>query len=147
MVTAYNVELQAPLRSDAYLSAPTALALIALSTTLLGFNTYLATNPLESVLTQTNLTKSFVGIVLLPLFTNDLEPIMAGYHNDLNLCLQATVGKCVQTTLFVIPVVVVIGWGMDVGEMTLSFNGFDVAALLASAIYITLLTKQGKGNR
>lgn len=128
------------------LGVTSAIAVIALSTTFIGFNTYFAANSLEGLLNQTGLTTSFVGIVLLPLFTNDLEPIMAGYHGDLDLCLQATVGKCIQTTLFVIPVVVIIGWGMGVDEMTLVFNGFDVAALLSSAIYIAFLTNNGKSN-
>lgn len=133
-------------QNNSQLGVATAIAVITLSTTLVGFNTYFATNSLEGLLNQTGLTISFVGIVLLPLFTNDLEPIMAGYYGDLDLCLQATVGKCIQTTLFVIPVIVIIGWGMDVDEMTLSFNGFDVAALLSSAIYIAFLTNNGKTN-
>ncbi|PSN61325.1 hypothetical protein BS50DRAFT_578687, partial [Corynespora cassiicola Philippines] len=128
------------------LGVASAIAVIALSTTLIGFNTYFATNSLEGLLNQTGLTTSFVGIVLLPLFTNDLEPIMAGYHGNMDMCLQATVGKCIQTTLFVIPAVVVIGWGMGIDEMTLSFNGFDVAALLSSAIYIAFMTNTGKSN-
>jgi Ca2+:H+ antiporter len=84
-------------RNDSQLGVPTAIAVITLSTTLVGFTTYFAANSLETLLTQTGLTTSFVGIVLLPLFTNDLEPIMARYHGELDLCLQATVGKCIQT--------------------------------------------------
>jgi Ca2+:H+ antiporter len=121
-----------------------AIAVIAVSTTFIGFNTYFATNSLEDLLGSTGLTTSFVGIVLLPLFTNDLEPIMAALHSDMELCLQATVGKCLQSTLFVIPVVVMIAWGMGIDEMTLSFNGFDVTALFASALYIAFLTNNGK---
>jgi Ca2+:H+ antiporter len=128
------------------LGVPSAICIIALSTTLIGFNTYFCTNSLESLLNQTGLTTSFVGIVLLPLLTNDLEPIMAGYRGDMDLCLQATVGKCIQTTLFVIPVVVLIGWGMGIDEMTLNFSGFDVAALFSSALYIAFLTNNGKSN-
>jgi Ca2+:H+ antiporter len=133
-------------QNNSQLGVASAIAVIFLSATLVGFNTYFAANSLEGLLNQTGLTTSFVGIVLLPLFTNDLEPIMAGYHGDLDLCLQATVGKCIQTTLFVIPVVVIIGWGMGIYEMTLSFNGFDVAALLSSSIYIAFLTSNGKSN-
>jgi Ca2+:H+ antiporter len=48
-----------------------------------------------------------------------------------------------ETTLFVIPLVVVVGWGMGVDETTLGFNGFDVAALLAEAIYIFCVFDEG----
>jgi Ca2+:H+ antiporter len=121
-----------------------AVAVITISTTLVGFNTYLATNSLKGLLNETKLTRSFVGIALLPLFTSDLEPIMAAVHDDMDLCLQATVGKCIQTTLFVIPVVVIIGWGMGIDEMKLSFDGVDVAALFSSALYIVFLTNYGQ---
>jgi Ca2+:H+ antiporter len=129
---------------DGKMLVASAVAIIAVSTTFIGLNTYFATNSLEALLNSTGLTTSFVGVALLPLFTNDLEPIMAALHNDMGLCLQATVGKCLQSTLFVIPVVVMIGWGMGIDEMTLSFNGFDVTALFASALYIAFLTNNGK---
>lgn len=128
------------------LEAVTAITIVTLSTTLVGLNTYFAANSLDGLLNQTGLTISFVGIVLLPLLTNDLEPIMAGYHGNLDLCLRVTVGKCIQTIVFVVSVIVIIGWGMDVDEMTPSFNGFDVTALLSSAVYIAFHINNGKSN-
>jgi Ca2+:H+ antiporter len=133
-------------RDNEVLETSSAIAVIAASTVFVGFNTYFAVNSLEGLLNTTNLTTSFVGIVLLPIFTNDPEPIQAAYKGDMDLCLQTTVGKCIQTTMFVIPLVVIIGWGMKIDEMTLFFNGFDVTALFASALYITFLTNNGKSN-
>ncbi|KAF2266640.1 hypothetical protein CC78DRAFT_614821 [Lojkania enalia] len=133
-------------RRKKQLRVGSAIAIIAVSTTFVGFNTYFAVNSLEGLLNQTDLTASFVSIVLLPLFTNDLEPIMAAYRGGMDLCLQVTVGKCIQNTLFVIPVVVIIGWGRGIDEMMLNFNGFDVAALFSSALYIAFLTNDGKSD-
>lgn len=123
-----------------------AMVVMVLSSTLIGFNTYFAVDSLEGLLNTTSLTTSFVGIVLLPLFTNDLEPIQSAYEGDMDLCLQTTVGKCIQATMFLIPLVVIIGWGMNIDEMTLEFDGFDVTALFASTLYITFLTNNGKSN-
>jgi Ca2+:H+ antiporter len=133
-------------RNKKTLGTSSSIAVIAVSTVFVGFNTFFAVNSLEGLLDTTNLTIGFVGIVLLPLFTNDLEPIQAAYTGDMDLCLQATVGKCIQTTMFVIPLVVIIGWGMKIDEMTLYFNGFDVTALFASTLYIAFLTNNGKSN-
>jgi Ca2+:H+ antiporter len=105
-------------RDNEILGTSSAVAVIAASTVFVGFNTYFAVNSLEGLLDTTNL----------------------------DLCLQTTVGKCIQTTMFVIPLVVIIGWGMKIDEMTLFFNGFDVTALFASALYITFLTNNGKSN-
>ena len=123
-----------------------AFAITSVTTTLIGFHTYFATNNLEEPMNSTGLTKSFVGVVLIPLFTNDPEPIMSGWRNDMDTCLQATIGKCIQTVLFVIPIVVLIGWGMGIDEMSLEFDGFEVAALFASVLYINFLTGNGKSN-
>lgn len=114
-----------------------------LATTLIGFNTLFATDSLDGLMSTTSLTRSFVGIVLLPLMTNDLTPIEAAYNDKMDICLQITVGKCVQTALFVTPVIVIIGWGMGIDEMTLSFDGFEVAALLASVLYINFMIANG----
>lgn len=140
----YEEELQEA--DDEELKVSSAILVMVISATFIGFNTYFAVNSLEGLLNTTNLTTSFVGIVLLPLFTNDLEPIQAAYKGDMDLCLQTTVGKCIQNTMFVIPLVVIIGWGMRIDEMTLYFNGFDVTALFASTLYITFLTNNGKSN-
>ncbi|KAF2846487.1 hypothetical protein T440DRAFT_226269 [Plenodomus tracheiphilus IPT5] len=124
----------------------TAIILVLVSTVFIGLNTYFAVNSLEGLWNTTGLTTSFVGIVLLPLFTNDLEPLQAAYRGDMDLCLQNTVGKCIQTTLFVIPLVVMNGWGMGIDEMTLQFDGFDITALFASTLYIAFLTNNGSSN-
>jgi Ca2+:H+ antiporter len=87
-------------RDNEILGTSSAVAVIAASTVFVGFNTYFAVNSLEGLLDTTNLTTSFVGIVLLPLFTNDPEPVQAAYKGDMDLCLQTTVGKCIQTTMF-----------------------------------------------
>ncbi|KAF2419591.1 hypothetical protein EJ08DRAFT_598909 [Tothia fuscella] len=111
-----------------------ATAIIGVATTMLGFNTFSATNSLEDFMVATGLTKSFVGIILLPLMTNDLAAVDAGLKRNMNLCLQVTIGKCVQTAFFVTPIIVIIGWGMKIDNMTLNFDGFDVAALFASVL-------------
>lgn len=132
--------------SHPQLQISSAIAVMVLAGIFIGFNTYFAVDSLEGLLNTTSLTTSFVGIVLLPLFTNDPEPIESAYNGDMDLCLQTTVGKCIQTTMFVIPLVVIIAWGMNIDEMTLQFNGFDVTALFASSLYITFLTNNGRSN-
>jgi Ca2+:H+ antiporter len=86
-----------------------AIAMITVATTLIGFNTLFATDSLDGMMSTTSLTRTFVGIVLLPLMYNDLAPIEAAYNDKMDICLQITVGKCVQTALFVTPAIVIIG--------------------------------------
>ena len=122
------------------------ITVIAVSTTLIGFHSLFATDNIEALMHQTGMTKTFIGIVLLPLLTNDSEPIKAAARNQFDICILLTAGKCVQTTFLIIPMIVILGWIMQVDNMTLSFDGFEVATLFASVIYINVLTSNGKSN-
>ncbi|KAF7162565.1 hypothetical protein CNMCM5623_007811 [Aspergillus felis] len=122
------------------------LTVMALSATLIGFHGLFATDTLEALMRQTGMTETFVGIFLLPLLTNDSEPVKAAARGEMDICLLSTVGKCVQTTFLIIPVIVILGWIMQVDNMTLSFDGFEIATLFASVIYINVLISNGKSN-
>lgn len=112
----------------------------------MGFHTTFATDSLQSLMDHTGMTKTFVGIVVLPLLTNDLEPIKAAWTNKMDLLVAVTIGKCLQTALFVIPVMVLIAWAMGMDGMSLSFDGFEVATLLALVLYIDFMILDGRTN-
>lgn len=81
---------------------------------------------------QANLSRTFVGMVILPLLSNDLGPIKAAWENHIDRFIAATVGKCVQTALLVTPLVIFIAWGMGVKDVSLYFDEFEVATLFAT---------------
>ena len=120
------------------------LCLVA-CTTLLAFNTTFATDSLDGLIESTGLSKTFIGIVLLPLLSNDLAVLKPAINDQMDLCVLLTVGKCVQTSLFVIPFTVLVGWIIGV-DLALSFDGFEVAALFASVLYIVSIISGGKSN-
>lgn len=124
----------------------TVIILTLFSTSLVGFHTSFTTDSLQGLMNRTGLTTSFVGLILLPLLTNDMEPIHAAVGNKIDLCIALTIGKCLQTALLVIPAMVLLGWIMGIEEMTLSFDGFEIAALLASVLYIDFTILDGRSN-
>ena len=117
------------------LSVSTSLLCLALCTTLIAFNTLFATNSLDGLFQQTGMSRTFVGIVLLPLLSNDATVIVPAIKDKMDQVIILTIGECLQTILVVTPLLILLGWIMG-REMSLSFNAFEVVALFASVLYI-----------
>lgn len=119
---------------------------LGIASALIGFHTTFATDNLSSITGEGKLSPTFLGVVIFPLLSNDIGPIKAAWDNRMDRCLSSTVGKCVQMSLLVTPLVIFIGWGMGVDDMTLSFDGFEVISLFGSILYVNLLLMNGKSN-
>lgn len=121
-----------------------ALATIIISTTILAFHTEFATNSIQGILANDTVSEKFIGIVILPLLSNDLSTIACGWKDKLDLSLALSVHRAMQTALLVAPLVVLIGWGMSIDRMTLDFDGFSAASLFASIIILTYIISEGR---
>lgn len=124
----------------------TAMGTIVISTVLIAFNTQFATESINGLLDQAGLTPTFVGLIILPLLSNDPTTLVDAYKDKMDLSLELTIGKCMQTALMVVPLVVIIGWGMGVEGMTLQFNGFEVASLFASILIVNHIVQDGQST-
>lgn len=51
-----------------------------------------------------------------------------------------------QTSLLVVPIIVILAWCMGIDDMTLEFSGSIVAALFASIIIVTYVVQEGRSN-
>ena len=128
------------------LTAWTAIGTIVISTVLIAFNTQFATESINGLLDQAGLTPTFVGLVILPLLSDDPTTLIVAYKDKMDLSLELTMGKCMQTALMVVPLVVLIGWGMGVEDMTLQFNGYEVASLFASTLIVNHIVQDGQST-
>lgn len=126
-------------------SLPTSVICLVLCTTLIAFNTLFATNSLDGLFQQTGISRTFVGIVLLPLLSNDATVIVPAVKDAMDQVLLLTVGKCLQTILVVTPLLILLGWIMG-KDMNLSFDPFEVVALFASVLYINSIISIGKST-
>ncbi len=128
------------------LNAWVAIAVIIVSTVLIAFNTQFATDSINVLLKQGGVSNTFVGLVILPLLSNDPTTIINACKDKMDLSLASTIGKCMQTALMVIPLVVIIAWTMGVDDMTLYFQGFEVVALFASILIVNYIVQNGKST-
>ena len=88
-----------------------------------------------------DLTQTFVGFVILPLLSNDPTSIANAVKDKMDFCIALTLERCMQTALLLVPLVVIVAWGMGVEEMTLEFDGFSVAATFVSIIIVTYVVQ------
>ena len=129
------------------LSLTTAIFLLATSTTLLTFAVDFAVNSIDILSQEAQISKDFIGLVLLPLLNNvDPGPILFAVKDNITVTVGITVGKCLQTALLVTPLMVIIGWCMGVDSMTLYFDGFEVASLFSSVILLNYLIIDAKST-
>ncbi|KAL7516708.1 hypothetical protein ACHAWX_001697 [Stephanocyclus meneghinianus] len=95
-----------------------------------------------------HLGRSFVGVIIIPVVGNAVEHISAvsvAYKNKMDLALGVALGSSVQIALFVLPLVVVIGWFTG-KEMTLKFPAFEVYLYLISVVLVSLCLSNQRSN-
>ncbi len=124
---------------DPFMSRTTSIATLAIGTTVLAFNTYFLTESIGGVIQNAGVTQSFIGIVLLPILSNDLVAIQSGMLDRMDVAILAALGKGCQTILMVIPCLILISWPMGIDDMNFVFDGFQLSMLFV-AFYLVLST-------
>ncbi|KAJ7460022.1 calcium proton exchanger [Mycena galericulata] len=94
------------------------------------------------------ITKEFVGIILLPIVGNAAEHVSAvtgAVKDKVTMSIGVAVGSSIQIGLFVIPLAVLIGWGMG-KPMTLFFDPYEAACLLLAVLTVNYCIQDSKSN-
>jgi len=103
---------------------------------------------IDSLVQKTGMSKTFIGLVLIPIVGNAAEHVTAvvvAYKDKMDLAIGVAIGSSLQIALFVTPFLVVLGWVMNI-EMTLHFQLFETVAFFISGLVVTLLIQDGKSN-
>lgn len=97
---------------------------------------------------SSDISKTFVGIILLPIVGNAVEHITAvsvAMKDKMDLSMGVAVGSCTQISLFVVPVTVLFGWATG-KPMTLNFPHFEISLYILSIFTVSICTLDGKSN-
>lgn len=96
----------------------------------------------DPLVTSLNISRMFVGLVLLPIVRNAAEhttAITAAYKNEMDLGLSIAVGSSLQISLLVIPFTVKLGWCLGSDDMTLYFTPFPFISLWISVLLVIVV--------
>jgi Ca2+:H+ antiporter len=124
----------------------TVFAVLVLGTTILAFNTQFMIDSIQGLTERANVPRDFIGMVLLPILSNDAMAIQCAGKDQMDLVIQSALGKSIQTALVVAPILVLIGWFIGIDDMNLLFDGFQVVALFVSVLLAQHCILDGKSN-
>jgi Ca2+:H+ antiporter len=92
-----------------------------------------------------HITKTFVAAVLIPIASNAPECvsiILASRHGNIDFAIGVIVSSILQVALFVIPVLVALGWIIQ-QPMTLYFEIFQTTILFFAVLVVNRLLQNG----
>ncbi|KAI8980097.1 Sodium/calcium exchanger protein-domain-containing protein [Trametes punicea] len=94
------------------------------------------------------ISKEWIGLILLPTVSSIAECVTAinvSVKDQLTLSISVAVGSTIQTALFVIPSMVVLGWILD-KPLALLFDPFESVVLYISVQTMGYVVADGKSN-
>jgi Ca2+:H+ antiporter len=103
---------------------------------------------IDSIVQTAHISKTFIGLVLLPIVGNAAEHVTAvivAYKGKMDLAINVAIGSSLQIALFVTPFLVMLGWIMG-QPMTLHFQGFETVVFFLSVLVVNYLIQDGKSN-
>jgi len=125
-----------------------ALAVLAVAVVLIAFLSEILVGAVEPLIQAQGLSELFVGVIIVPIIGNAAEHLVAvemALKNRMELSIGIAVGSSLQIALFVAPVLVFIAllFGQ---QLTLVFNQFEIAALIAAVLITALIALDGESN-
>lgn len=130
------------------LSLSTVLALFVIVTFIAALSAEYLVDSIKGMAESSGLSKTFIGLILLPIIGNAAEfttAINASARNKMSFAITIAAGSSMQIALFLTPFLVILGWiiGQD---LTLYFQPFETAVLFISVIITNYLILDGKSN-
>jgi Ca2+:H+ antiporter len=105
-------------------------------------------NSIDAIVESAHISKTFIGLVLLPIVGNAAEHVTAvivAYKGKMDLAINVAIGSSMQIALFVTPFLVILGWIMG-QNMTLHFQTFETVVFFLSVLVVNYLIQDGKSN-
>ncbi|OWT40707.1 calcium/proton exchanger [Cryptococcus neoformans Bt1] len=125
-----------------------ALGMLLLMTALAGVTAEWLVDSIDGLTATGNVSREFVGLILLPVIGNSVEHITAvtvSVKDKLNLSMSIAVGSSIQVSLCLLPILVLIGWAIG-QPMLLFFDTFETMALVISVLLVNFAISDGRTN-
>ncbi|PHH65849.1 hypothetical protein CDD81_1218 [Ophiocordyceps australis] len=126
-----------------------ALGTLTISTVIIALCAEYMVDSIDAVTRNGALSIEFVGLILLPIVGNAAEhatAVTVAIKDKMDLAIGVAIGSSMQVSLFLIPLLVVIGWGMGKDEMNLSFDSFQMAVMFVAVLLTNYLIGDGKSH-
>ncbi len=126
-----------------------AFAQMTIVTVVIAFCAEAMVSGIEAITESGAISEEFVGLILLPIVGNACEhatAVTVAIKDKMDLAIGVAIGSSMQVALFLIPLLVIIGWGMGNEYMNLAFDDFQVVVLFVSVLLVNYLISDGKSH-
>lgn len=109
------------------LNVPTATAVLIASTALAYITAENLVASLNGMVEHTTVSKEWLTLIVIPIISNAAEhatAVVVARKGKFDLAMSVAVGSCIQIALFVIPLLIMVAWGMG-KPLTLLFDPIE----------------------
>ncbi|KAJ2988587.1 hypothetical protein NUW58_g3890 [Xylaria curta] len=124
-----------------------ALASLTISTVIIALCAEGLVSGIEPI--SSAVSEEFIGLILVPIVGNACEhatAVTVAIKDKMDLAIGVAIGSSMQVALFLIPLLVIIGWGIGNNEMTLAFDTFQIVTLFVAVLLVNYLIGDGKSH-
>ena len=125
-----------------------AVTLLVVSTIFVSWMAEILVGSISHAAEEYHLPTLFIGVILVPLFGTAAEHFTAvsvAGKNKMDLSVGIAIGSSIQIALFVAPLMVLIGWALNV-PMTLQFGSFETLVTFMAVLVANFIIQDGESN-
>nr|POE54504.1 vacuolar calcium ion transporter [Quercus suber] len=133
--------------AKAKLTFTESIAAVVIALTFVSLMAYILVKQIPTI-QEHGVSDSFLGLILVPVVEKAAEHITAvdeAYDNQMNFALSHVLGASIQTALLNTPLVVLVGWGLDI-PMSLKFEIFNAVMLILAIIVVGSFLRDEKSD-
>lgn len=130
------------------MSVKAAIFMLLISTGLVAVCADFMSDAIDPMVESSGVSPAFIGLIIIPIVGNAAEHVTAvvvAMKNKMDLAIGIAVGSSIQIALFITPLIVILGWCMNV-SMTLYFNIFETVCLFVAVLIVNFLILDGRSN-
>ncbi|KAJ3510461.1 hypothetical protein NLJ89_g4659 [Agrocybe chaxingu] len=93
-----------------------------------------------------SISKEWVTLIIIPILGNAAEhttAVIVASKGKFDLAMSVAVGSCIQIAMFVIPILVMVAWGMG-KPLTLLFDPLETIVLFLTVVVVKFSVEDGK---
>jgi Ca2+:H+ antiporter len=123
--------------------------LLAIAGVLVGVMSEILVGSIEEASHQIGLSQFFVGVFVVAIVGNAAEhyvAVVVARKNKMDLAVNIAIGSSAQLALFVAPVLVLLSFFFGPFPMSLVFNGYELAGLIAAVLVANFLASEGEST-
>jgi Ca2+:H+ antiporter len=129
------------------MSLPFAIGMLVISTVCIAVLSEIFVGTVEPMGESAGLSKTFVGIILVPIIGNAAEhssAIIMAVKNKMNAAIEIALGSSLQIILFVVPVLTLLS--LFFTPMSIVFTPFELVSVTGSVLIANRVAADGESN-